>query len=271
VASLISRVAESIRSLVIGPINAKDPALARLFDGGPVAAGVPVNEWNALTYSAIWSAVGQISSTVASLPLKLYKRLPDGGKEPFAGHRLYELLHDNPNPEMTSFVWRQISQAHLETWGNAYAEIERDSAGRPVAIWPIPPDRVDPMRDSRDRLVYRVRGDRLGDIVIPAADMLHVPGLGFDGLKGYGVVQMARESIGLGLAAERFGGTFFGNGSTFGGFFEHPAKLSPEARQNIQESLTKHSGPTRAHRARPAACARPSPSPHHDAGSNRWW
>jgi HK97 family phage portal protein len=233
---------------VLGPYNAKDPALARLFDGGPVASGVPVNEWNALSYSAVWSAVGQISSTVASLPLKLYKRLPDGGKEPFAGHKLYELLHDNPNPEMTSFIFREILQAHLLTWGNAYAEIERDGAGRPVAIWPIPPDRVDPVRDARDRLVYRVRGDRLGDIIIPAADMLHVPGLGFDGIKGYGVVQMARESIGLGLAAERFGGTFFGNGSTFGGFLSHPAKLSPEARQNLQESLAKHAGPTKAHR-----------------------
>jgi len=196
----------------------------------------------------VWSAVGQISSTVASLPLKLYKRLPDGGKEPYAGHKLYELLHDNPNSEMTSFIFRETLQAHLLTWGNAYAEIERDGAGRPVALWPIPPDRVDPFRDSRDRLVYRVRGDKLGDMVIPASDMLHLPGLGFDGLKGYSVVHMARESLGLGLAAERFGGTFFGNGSTFGGFLSHPARLSPEARQNIEASLARHQGPTRAHR-----------------------
>ncbi len=223
--------------------------MARLFDGPPASSGVPVNEWNALSYSAVWSAVGQISSTVASLPLKLYKRLPDGGKEPFAGHKLYELLHDNPNPEMTSFIFREILQAHLLTWGNGYAEVERDFAGRPVALWPIPPDRVDPFRDDRDRLVYRVRsGGRLPDAVIPASDMLHIPGLGFDGMKGYSVIQMARESLGLGLAAERFGGTFFGGGSTFGGFLTHPAKLSPEARQNLTDSLAKHSGHTRAHR-----------------------
>lgn len=244
----ISRWLASVRSLTISPINAKDPALARLFDGGPVAAGVPVNEWNALTYSAVWSAVGQISSTIASLPLKLYRRTPDGGKEPFAGHKLYELLHDNPNPEMTSFIFREILQAHLLTWGNAYSEIERDGFGRPAALWPIPPDRVEPIRDGADRLVYRVKGDRLGDILIPAADMLHVPGLGFDGIKGYGLIQMARESLGLGLAAERFGGTFFGNGSTFGGFLSHPAKISVEARQNIENSLNKHAGPTKAHR-----------------------
>jgi HK97 family phage portal protein len=149
---------------------------------------------------------------------------------------------------MTSFVFREVMQAHLLTWGNCYSEIERDGAGRPVAIWPLPPNLVEPIRDDRDRLVYRVRGDKYGDIILPASDVLHIPGLGFDGMKGYSVVHMARESLGLGMAAERFGGTFFGNGSTFGGFLSHPAKLSPEARQNLTESLAKHSGPTRAHR-----------------------
>jgi HK97 family phage portal protein len=249
VASLLSRFWDSVRSFRIDPKNAKDPALARLFDGGPVAAGVHVNNWNALTYSAVWSAVGQISSTVASLPLKFYKRLPDGGKEAYVSHRLYELLHDNPNPEMTSFIFREMLQAHVLTWGNAYAEIERDGASRPVALWPIPPDRCDPVRDEAGRLAYRVRGvGGFRDVVIPAMDMLHVPGLGFDGMEGYSVIEKARESFGLGLAAERFGATFFGNGSTFGGFLSHPARLSPEARQNLQESLKKHEGPSKAHR-----------------------
>jgi HK97 family phage portal protein len=216
-----------------------------------VTAGVSVSQETALTYAAVWQAVTLISGQVASLPLILYKRLDGGGKERFTGHPLYRLLHDEPNPEMSSFIFRETLQAHVLTWGNAYAEIQRNAGNAPVALWPIPPDRVTPDRDPRtNALLYRVFNPKSGrEVTIPAADMLHIPGLGFDGAVGYSVIQKARESIGLGIAAERFGAAFFGNGSTFGGILTHPKALQPDARKRIRESVEQqHAGPARAHK-----------------------
>jgi len=240
-----------VRGTWVGPIDASSPEIARLFARPPTSTGVAVSEQTALTYSAVWAAVSLIASNVASLPLILYKRLPNGGKERLIGHPLYRLLHDQPNAEMTSMVFRETLQAHVLTWGNGYAEIERDQGGRPVALWPLTPDRVQPFREERSlRLRYRVRNAAgLSDVVIEAPDMLHVPGLGYDGTCGYSVIAKARESIGLGLATERFGGTFFGQGSTFGGVLEHPKQLGEIAQKKLRASINeRHQGVDRAHR-----------------------
>jgi HK97 family phage portal protein len=179
----------------------------------------------------------------------LYKRLPNGGKDRFEDHRLYPLLHDAPNPEMSTMVWRRTIQAHALTWGNGYSEIERDGGNRPVALWPITPDRVTPFRAGRG-LQYRVTNNTGSPTVLDAADMIHVPGLGFDGITGYSVVAKARESMGLGLAAEKFGSTFFGNGATFGGVISYkgPRPTQP-AQDNVMDVLNKqHQGVERAHK-----------------------
>jgi HK97 family phage portal protein len=183
----LTRWVQAVRSLVISPINAKDPALARLFDGPPPASGVAVTEWTALNYSAVWAAVSLISSTVGSLPLKLYKRLPNGGKEPYTNHKLYQILHDEPNPEMTSMVFRETMQAHVLMWGNAYALIQRDGVGKPAALWPQEPQNVRPFKNERDQLEYEVINARGVKVFVPASEMLHIPGLGFDGVTGSGV------------------------------------------------------------------------------------
>lgn len=238
------------RSRWEGPLTASSPEIARLFDDGAKnTSGVPVNESNALTYSAIWAAVTLISSQIASLPLILYKRLPNGGKERYTGHQVYRLLHDEPNPEMTSMVFRETLMAHVLTWGNAYAEIERDQLGRPIALWPLLPYQVYPYRDEVQRLRYRVSTPNQPDVVLLPHEILHVPGLGFDGIVGYSVIRMAAESIGLGLATRRFGASFFGQGSTFGGILSHPNKLSTDAKDNLRASVESlHRGPERAHR-----------------------
>lgn len=255
--SLIDRVLAgigSLRSTTVTGLSLRDPELARKlgWGGGPTSAGVPVDEFSAMTYAAVWAAVSLISSQVASLPLILYKRTSNGGKESkerFTSHQTYRLLHDEPNPEMSSMVMRETLMAHCLTWGNGYAEIERDQLGRPIALWPLLPNQVQPYRDNSLRLRYLVRTPGAPDIEIPAADMLHVPGLGFDGLKGYSVVHMARESLGLGLAAQKFGATFFGNGSTFGGVLTHPKTLVDPALKNLKESVdSRHAGVERAHR-----------------------
>ena len=214
------------------------------FRGGePTAAGVPVDEARALTYSAFWFGVRLIAEAVASLPLLVYRRLPGGGKERAADDPLYGLLHDEPNPEMTSMVFRETLQAHVVTWGNAYAEIQRDGAGNPVYLWPLLPNTVAPERNGSGQLRYRLRQPGAADRFIDAADVLHVPGLGFDGLTGYSVVRMARQSIGLGLACERFGATFFGNGAKPSGILAHPGTPPKQARDEFRDGWTKgHSG-----------------------------
>lgn len=211
--------------------------------GEPTAAGVPVDETRALTYSAFWFGVRLIAEAVASLPLIVYRRLPGGGKERSPNDPLYALLHDEPNPEMTSMVFRETLQAHVVTWGNAYAEIQRDGAGNPMYLWPLLPNTVAPERNGSGQLRYRLRQPGAADRFIAAADVLHVPGLGFDGLTGYSVVRMARQSIGLGLACERFGATFFGNGAKPSGILAHPGNPPKPARDEFRDGWTKgHSG-----------------------------
>lgn len=238
---------QQVRSYFMGPLTAKSPELARLWAGSAASAGVSISEQSALNYSAVWAAVSIISSDVASLPLILYKRA-GRGKERFDAHPLYRVLHDEPNPEMTSMVFRETLQAHVLTWGNGYAEIVRNGGGQVSELWPLLPNVVQTFRQD-GRLKYRVKRTDGGQDIFEAKDILHVPGLGFDGHVGYSVIDKAREAIGLGIATERFGGEFFGNGSTMGGVFEHPGKMSPLAQKNFRESVTaRHEGTGKAHK-----------------------
>lgn len=239
--SRMQRFLIALRSYTLGPLTSNSPEIARYLGAGSISAtGIPVNEHTALNFSAFWAAVSMISSNCAQLPLIHYKRLPNGGKERFSTSKLYRLLHDQPNPEMTSIVWRRTVQAHALTWGGGYSEIERDGGNGPVALWPLTPDRVTPFRRGVDTpLQYRVTNGRgTPDTILDARDMLHIPGLGWDGTRGYSVIEKARESIGLGLAAERFGAKFYGNGSTFGGVLSYPGPRPQElSEKNYVESL----------------------------------
>lgn len=238
------------RSFHIGGIDLKDPTLARYFGGGgSTLSGVSVNEQTALQVSAVWAAVTMISDDIASLPLMLYKRLPNGGKDRFESHPLYRLLHDSPNPEMDSMVWRRTMQAHALLWQNAYAEIERDQAGRPVAMWPLLPECVDLVRD-RGGLRYRVRNPSGNDVFIPAEDMIHLVGYSHDGSVGSSLVSHARESLGLTLAAEKYGAAYFGNGAAMGGVISID-KPRPDERvvKGYREQVeARHMGVDRAHK-----------------------
>jgi HK97 family phage portal protein len=242
----LARAWGALRSYWRGPYNLRDP-LTGIFSEPSVSSGVSVNEQTALNYSAVWAAVQRISGDVGSLPLVLYRRVGDG-KEPLRDHPTYKLLHDQPNPDMTAVVFRETMQAHLLTWGNAYAEIEWRGDGRPQALWPIDPSRVTPERDAGGNLYYKVQNYSKADMKFAPENMLHIPGLGFDGTCGYSVISKARESIGLGLAMERFGGAFFGNGATLGGILTHPGRLSDQAKKGLRESFNaKHRGVDRAH------------------------
>jgi len=244
-------MAELVRSYTVGPLTSRSPELAKYFGGGGSSmAGVSVNEHNISSVSAVWAAVGLLSDDISSLPLMLYKRLPNGGKDKFETHPLYRLLHDEPNPEMTSMVFRRTMQAHASIWQNAYAEIERDKVGRPIALWPLVPESVRVARDRTRALVYVVSNPDGGEVTVPAADMIHLVGRSHDGTVGSSLVEKAKESIGLALAAEQFGATFFGNGATFGGVISFTGAKPPEmSDDNYRQQLeARHQGVKRAHK-----------------------
>jgi HK97 family phage portal protein len=212
--------------------------------------GINVTEETALYSVAVWACVRLLSETLASLPLFLYKRIDPRGKEKATDHFLYNLLHDAPNPEMTSMTFRETLMAHLVTWGNAYGLIDWEDYTTAKAIWPMRPDMVMVSREE-GKIVYRYTVPREGrSIILPAYRVLHIPGLGFDGLIGYSPITMAREAIGLTMATEEFGARFFGNGAQPGLVIKHPGQMSPTSRDNFTKSWEEsHKGLEKAHKA----------------------
>lgn len=219
-----------------------NPDSGRNFFSGGTQSGVYVNSDSALCYSAVWGCVRVISETVAQLPWKTYQRTA-GGKKEIPGDRntVAWLLHTQPNPESTAFRFKRQLVANALTWGNGYAEIERDASGRPLWLWPIHPERVKVVRDNVGDVFYLVKNGS-EEVAIPAADMLHVRGIGDDDLVGTSIIAKAKQSIGLGLAMEQFGASFFGNGANMGGALMHPRVLSEAARSNLEDSMKKRAG-----------------------------
>jgi HK97 family phage portal protein len=231
-----------------GPFRPSDPALATFFGFVPSAAGVNVDEYSALNYTAVWAATRMISEAIASVPLMLFEHESGNRTRAATDHSAYDLLFDEPNPDTSSFTFRESRMAHAVNWGNAYAEIEFNRSGDPVGMWQLEPRNVRPDRDKAGRLVYQVTGTG-SNVPVPAERMLHTPGLGFDGLVGYNVIRMAREAIGLGMATERFGATFFGNGAFPGGVLQHPGNPTQAAKEESRRTWeAMHQGPDRAHR-----------------------
>lgn len=201
-------------------------------------AGINVTHENALTYSAVWSCVRVISETVSSLSCNVFERVPDGGKKQQDGQLNY-LLSTQANPEMTAVTFKETLTAWTLLHGNGYAEIERDVVNRVKWMWPIHPDRVEPERDENGDLVYVVKNHDGSQVVLQAANMFHMKGLGYDGTKGHSVVGMAANAISLGMACETYGARYFGSGTNPGSVFEIPGKLSQEAYDRLKEDLVK--------------------------------
>jgi len=199
---------------------------------GSTTSGKPVNERTAMQTTAVYSCVRILAEAIASLPIHLYK-YSDTGKERVYNHSLYRILHDEPNPEMTSFVFRETLMSHLLIWGNAYAQIIRDYAGRVVGLYPLLPNqiKVDRGNDGEIIYVYSRYSDEnpncngYGQVRLRQQDVLHIPGLGFDGLVGYSPIAMAKNAVGMTLACEEYGASFFANGANPGGVLEHPGVL----------------------------------------------
>ena len=220
------------------PQNRTTGSAYSFFFGGS-AAGKRVNERSAMQMI--------LAEAVAGLPLHLYRYKEDGGKEKALDHPLYLLLHDEPNPEMSSFVFRETLMTHLLLWGNAYAQIIRNGRGEVMALYPLMPDRMAVDRDDKGQLYYEYTTSAddapisKGSIVrLKPSDVLHIPGLGFDGLVGYSPIAMAKNAIGLAIATEEYGSKFFANGAQPSGVLEHPGTIKDP--QRVRDSWMSQFG-----------------------------
>ena len=199
---------------------------------GPTAAGKTVNERSAMQLTAVYACVRILAEGIAGLPLHLYKCGKNGSREKAVDHPLYFLLHDEPNPEITSFVFRETLMTHLLLYGNCYCQIIRDGRGQVAALYPLMPNQMSVDRDERGQLYYTYlrsgeEADTMkkGTVYLLPEDVLHIPALGFDGLVGYSPIAMAKNSIGMGLACEEYGAKFFANGAAPSGVLEHPGTI----------------------------------------------
>ncbi len=234
------------------PTNSYDsPSYTYFF--GRSTAGKSVNDRTAMQIIAVYACVRVLSEAIAQLPLHVYE-YTDKGKERVPKHPLSFLLHDQPNPEMTSFVFRETLMSHLLIYGNAYAQIIRNGRGEVMGLYPLMPDKIKADRDERNRLIYKYnRYDEQnpnfreqGEIILPAEQVLHIPGLGFDGLVGYSPIAMAKNAIGLAVACDEYGASFFANGASPSAVLEHPGVIKNPER--VREAWHRAYGSGNAHK-----------------------
>lgn len=220
---------------------------------GPVGAqtlsGIRVGVESALSASPVWAAVRLLADSVASLPLVIFKRRADGGKDRAPDHPIYDLLHDAPNPLMTAANFRRVMMVWALLWGNAYAEIRPGRRGTVDTLWPLHPDGVRIESIPGGKVRYQVRQTDGTDKAYDDEAIFHIPGLSLNGISGMNLMQVARESIGLNIAAKQFSSGFFSRGGRPSGVLTHPGKLTKDGRQNMREEWeTIHAGSANAHR-----------------------
>ena len=205
-------------------------------------AGVEITEHTALNLSSVWCAVRSISETIGTLPLITYEQ-NGKNKERAKDHSLYDILHVQPNPEMTASQYRTALQAHLLTWGNHYSQIER-SYGRTIkALWPLDPSRMKVTRPQKE-LIYQYHSLQGEQIEFPSREILHISGLGFNGLIGYSVIQHHIDAIGLAMAGQTFQSQLFKNNSTPPGILstEYAGKIDDDSVRTLKKNWYEAQG-----------------------------
>jgi len=267
------------------PLSMPAEWLLDIFNGGRTDAGVRVSEMTAFQVATFLTCVDLISGAIAALPLHVYERnVLDTGRTVNRiayDHQLYDMLHGEPNDEMSRFTFMKASVAHLLAWGNLYSELQRDAANRIVGIWPRNPDKTRPHRllakttlepeawrpfpvtkpagsivfltsdaydvDEDDKARLDVPTQQRQRMIAPE-DMLHVPGLSLDGRLGQSIVWLARNTLGLAIATEKYGSKYFANFARPGGIIELPTNLTPDAKEQAKRSWQEAQGGENAHR-----------------------
>lgn len=241
--NLFGRIIGAFRASPNNPSTSLANPASWMFDGAASKTGIAVTEDSAMRLSAVFGAVRVISETIASLPWEVKQDAGDSTRSASA-HPINKLIH-HPNGMMTDFNFREVCQAHLCLHGNAFIAIRRNEAGQPVKLIPVHPDRVE-VKVYKDEKFYTI--DQ-GKETFDDTEMIHILGLSFDGIIGKSVIEAARESIGLGLAADQFGGSFFGNGANVSAILTHPGRLSDEAYKRLMASWARrYSGMDNSHK-----------------------
>ncbi len=247
-----SRLVHELRSILVGPYTTGDPALARIFGAGPTSSGEPVSVERAAGLSAVWACVTLIAGSIASMPLILYRRAGDEGREKAVEHPLFDVLRLRPNPAQSVVAFWEAMVAALLLRGNAFAMLTRDDDGRVRALWYVNPDRVYvEVTRTTGRLRYRVNNPDGTQTTVQDSGMLHVPGpLSEDGYCGRSVISTFKETLGLGLALERYGAEFFSNAATPRGVLTAPTHLTDTAHARLTLAMEQnHTARGRRHRA----------------------
>lgn len=217
---------------------------------GRSTSGKVVTERSSMQIAAVYACIRVLAEAVACLPLHMYRYRDNGSKEKAVDNPLYFLLHDEPNQEMTSFVFRETLMTHLLLFGNFYCQILRNGKGEIIGLYPLMPSRMEVDRDERGRIIYKYQhqtdeaGTMKNEMVeLTSYDVMHIPGLGFDGLVGYSPIAMAKNAIGMTMACEEYGASFFANGAQPGGVLEHPGVVKDP--DKLRESWNNTFGGTR--------------------------
>ncbi len=211
------------------------------FGFGTTSSGKTVTERTALQTTAVFACVKVISEAVASLPLHVYEESANGDKNRAVRHPLYNLLHLSPNKEMTAYTFIETALAHLLIYGNFYAQVIRDGRGYPAALYPLLPCNMAVDRVNGE-IEYTYSTDS-GQVKLTPWSVIHVPGLGFDGIIGYSPIALAKNSIGMAMATEEYGSSFFKNGANPGGVLEFPNTVKDIKRSKTLNALRKHGTP----------------------------
>ena len=225
------------------------PEPGRRYVIGRNASGMLLYEEQALQIPSVWAGVFRPSAVLAQLPVHVLRRGPSGKREKVPNHSVAYVLNERFNPEMPAFVGKQTLITHALLWGNGYAEIERDNAGRVLWLWPIEPQRVIPKRDQDGRLYYEVQNDATAPTELRPEDMIHIRGLSLDGISGLSPVRTAQQSMGIALAQETHAAAFFGNGASVGNVVRVKGAAKPDMIKRMREQFEGlYRGASKAHR-----------------------
>ena len=224
-----------------------DARLDALSNGG---TGLPfVSDTAAMNLATVFNAATIRTNYIAMLPLITYYRDGDGNKEKFKGSPVYSLLHDKPNPLMTSFSWRVAMELHALFYGGGFSRIERDVLGRPIWLWLLDARRMTPrLADNGRRLEWVYKNKSYQDVIYRDEDLVHIPSLTSDGITGEGVIKNASASLWLSKATEDFGQKFFRQGLNAGGVIANPGKMSETAFKHLKDSFDERAKPENAHK-----------------------
>ena len=217
---------------------------------GQSASGANVTEWTAMSMTAVYGCVRVLAESIASLPLHVYKRGENGNREKAENLPLYMLLHNAPNDEMSSFTLRETLMSHLLLYGNAYCQILRNGRGEVIALYPLLPNRMTVERDENGQLFYRYQRYREepptmegNQVILSPEDVLHIPGMSFDGLVGLSPIAACRNAVGAGLSADEYSSRYYANGAAPMGVLEHPGVIKDP--EKLRESWNAAYGGTK--------------------------